>query len=170
MRCSGDDPRDLAPIFLPYLGDGERDDPGLRGAFVGLSLRHDRPALAYAVLEGIAFGVHGALADLEAAGSPVEELRVAGGGGRLAALSQIKADALGRPVVALRTDAAAIGTALLAGGAAGRGDEVPAAVAAVLGSAARFEPSSAAGALERRRQWYETRRAAAAVRADWGSG
>ena len=35
---------------------------------------------------------------LEAAGSPVDELRVSGGGGRLAALSQIKADVLGRPV------------------------------------------------------------------------
>jgi sugar (pentulose or hexulose) kinase len=169
MRRADTDPRDLAPIFLPYLGDGERDDPDLRGAFVGLSLRHDRPALAYAVLEGIAFGVHGALADLEAAGSPVDELRIAGGGGRLAALSQIKADALGRPVVALRSDAAAIGTALLAGSVAGMADEVPAAIAAVLRSARRYEPSPAADGLRVRREWYETTRAAAAVRGDWGS-
>jgi sugar (pentulose or hexulose) kinase len=170
MRRPGADPRDLAPIFLPYLGDGERDDPDLRGAFVGLSLRHDRPALAYAVLEGIAFGVHGALAGLEAAGSPVDELRIAGGGGRLAALSQIKADALMRPVLALQADAAAIGTALLAAGAAGMGDQVPGAVASVLRSARRYEPSPAAERLRARREWYETTRAAAAVRGDWGSG
>jgi sugar (pentulose or hexulose) kinase len=122
------------------------------------------------VLEGIAFGVYSALADLEAAGSPVDELRVAGGGGRLTALSQIKADVLGLPVVALRADAAAIGTALLAAGAAGMGNEVPAAVASVLASAGRFEPSAAAEGLGLRREWFETTRAAAAVREDRGSG
>src|SRR6185437_15910635 len=146
--------RDLAPIFLPYLGDGERDDPALRGAFVGLSLRHDRPALAYAVLEGIAFGVHGALGELEAAGSPVDELRVAGGGGRLPVLSQIKADILGRPVLALRADAAAIGTALLSGRAAGLGEEAGAAVASVLAAARTYEPSAGAGRLQLRLAWY----------------
>ena len=45
-----------APLFLPYLGDGERDDPALRAGFIGLSDRHGRDELAYAVLEGLAFG------------------------------------------------------------------------------------------------------------------
>jgi xylulokinase len=167
MLRSGADPRDVAPIFLPYLGDGERDDPTLRGAFVGLSLRHDRPALAYAVLEGIAFGVRGALAELEAAGSPVDELRVAGGGGRLPVLSQIKADVLGRPVLALRADAAAIGTALLSGRAAGLGEEAEAAVASVLAAALRYEPSAGADRVRPRMEWYDRTRAAQAVREDW---
>jgi sugar (pentulose or hexulose) kinase len=164
------DPRDAAPVFLPYLGDGERDDAALRGAFVGLSLRHDRPALAYAVLEGLAFGVGGVLAELEAAGSPVDELRVAGGGGRLAVLSQLKADVLGRPVLALRSDAAAIGTALLSGRAAGLADEAAAAVGKVLAAAHRYEPSRAAALLARRREWFEGTRAAAAVRQSWAGG
>src|SRR5262249_57020140 len=46
-------PLDAAPLFLPYLGDGERDDPALRGAFVGVGDRHDRPALALAVAGGV---------------------------------------------------------------------------------------------------------------------
>jgi sugar (pentulose or hexulose) kinase len=167
LRRTRADARDVAPLFLPYLGDGERDDPALRGAFVGLSLRHDRPALAYAVLEGIAFGVHGALRELEAAGSPVEELRVAGGGGRLPVLSQIKADVLGRPVLALRADAAATGTALLAARPAGLADEAAAAVAAVLAAARRYEPSAGSERLAARLQWYEHTRAAAAMRQDW---
>jgi len=170
LRRSRADVREVAPLFLPYLGDGERDDPTLRGAFVGLSLRHDRPALAYAVLEGIAFSVRGALAELEAAGSPVDELRVAGGGGRLPVLSQIKADALRRPVLALRSDAAAIGTALLSGRAAGLGAEAEAAVSSVLGAARRYEPSADADRLAARVQWYEHTRAAAAVRQDWSDG
>jgi xylulokinase len=169
MLRSKADPRDLAPLFLPYLADGERDDPALRGAFVGLSLRHDRPALAYAVLEGIAFGVHGALEELEAAGSPVDELRVAGGGGRLPVLSQIKADILGRPVLALRADAAAIGTALLSGRAAGLGAEAEAAVASVLAAARTYEPSAGADRLRLRLAWYERTRSAQAVREDWSN-
>jgi xylulokinase len=168
FRRSKGDPRDAAPLFLPYLGDGERDDPALRGAFVGLSLRHDRAALAYAVLEGIAFGVRGALTDLARAGSPVDELRVSGGGGRLEVLSQIKAEALQAPVLALRGDAAAIGTALLSAAPAGLGDEAGAAVRSVLAAARRFEPAGGAGWLEPRLHWYEQTRAADAVRQDWG--
>ena len=164
------DAREAAPLFLPYLADGDRDDPALRGAFVGLSLRHDRPALAYAVLEGIAFAVEGALSDLEAAGSPVEELRVSGGGAGLAVLSQIKSDVLGRPVVALRSDAAAIGTALLSGAAAGLSEEAAAAVSLVLASARRYEPSRSAGRLSDRREWYAETRAATAMRRTWAAG
>ena len=54
--------------FLPYLA-GERTphaDPDARGAFTGLSLRHDRGALVRAVLEGVAFGLRDGL-DLVAA-------------------------------------------------------------------------------------------------------
>ena len=49
--------------FLPYLA-GERTphaDPDARGAFTGLSLRHDRGALVRAVLEGVAFGLRDGL-------------------------------------------------------------------------------------------------------------
>ena len=44
------------PIFLPYLS-GERAplwEPGLRGAFIGLSLAHGRKEMARAVVESIA--------------------------------------------------------------------------------------------------------------------
>src|SRR5918994_1544629 len=50
-------------LFQPYLG-GERTphaDPDARGAFVGLSLRHDRGALVRAVLEGVAYGLRDSL-------------------------------------------------------------------------------------------------------------
>ena len=82
------DPRLAAPLFLPYLGDGERDDPALRAAFIGLSDRHGRDELAYAVLEGLAFAVTETVSVLTAAGSPLEELRVAGGGARVPALGR----------------------------------------------------------------------------------
>ena len=59
---------EAAPLFLPYLGDGERDDPTARAGFVGLSDRHDRAAMAFAVAEGVALAVRSVLAALEQAG------------------------------------------------------------------------------------------------------
>ena len=50
-------PARTASLALPVLGDGERTDPDLRGAITGLSLRHDRAAIARAVLEGVAFAI-----------------------------------------------------------------------------------------------------------------
>ncbi|WP_028059589.1 xylulokinase [Candidatus Solirubrobacter pratensis] len=138
---SAGDPLDAAPVFLPYLGDGERDDVRLRAAVVGLSDRHGREELAYAVLEGVAFGVAETIAILVAAGSPCEELRVAGGGARLPSLGAIKADALGVPVAHLDDDTSPIGVALLAASTAGWRREAETAIAAGLARAARFEPA-----------------------------
>jgi xylulokinase len=102
-------------LVIPVLGDGERDDPNLRGAAVGLSLRHGRAELARAVLEGVAFGIRARIETLGLAGSPATELRVSGGDARLGTWNQIKADVLGIPVVRVPGDATSAGAALLAG-------------------------------------------------------
>jgi xylulokinase len=68
---------DVAPgsdglFFLPYL-TGERSphpDPLARGAFIGLTLGHDRRHLTRAVLEGVAFGLRDGLDLMTAAGMP----------------------------------------------------------------------------------------------------
>ena len=175
LRRTPTDARDVAPLFLPYLGDGERDDPALRGAFVGLSLRHDRPALAYAVLEGIAFGVARALRGArKRRARPSRELRVAGG-----AAVACRCSPRSRPTFSAaragrwRADAAATGTALLACTAAAghrrRGHAAAGDRGASPAAAERFEPSAGATSSrlrERRLQWFEHTRAAAAVRQD----
>jgi xylulokinase len=102
-------------LFAPVLGDGERDDPTLRGTAAGLSLRHDRSAWARATLEGVAFGVRARLETLERASAKATELRVSGGGARIALWNQIKADVTGIPVVCVPGDSTAAGTAMLAG-------------------------------------------------------
>lgn len=159
------DARLAAPLFLPYLGDGERDDPALRAAFIGLSDRHGRDELAYAVLEGLAFAVCETVSVLVAAGAPLQELRVAGGGARVPALGQIKADALGRPVRHLAHDSAPIGAALLAASRTGYAGEVCAAAAANLGRARAFEPQPvSAAAIRERYAWFVDARASEAVR------
>src|SRR6201999_4124481 len=107
--------------------------------------RHGRDELAYALLEGLALGIAETLSVLQAAGSPLDELRVAGGGGRLATLGQIKADVLGRPVRHLATDSAPVGVALLAATGAGYAAEAAAALARNLERSRSFAPRDGAG-------------------------
>ncbi len=102
-------------LFVPVLGDGERDDPMLRGSAVGLSIRHDRKAWARATLEGVAFGIRAHLESLGRASTPVTELRVSGRPASLQTWGRIKADVLGIPVSRVPGDATGAGVALLAG-------------------------------------------------------
>ena len=105
-------------LFAPYL-QGERTphaDPDVRGAFTGLSLRHDRGALARAVLEGVAYGLRDSLELLRSLGVRPTVGRVSGGGARSDLWVRIVASVLGVPLERTETDAgAAFGAALLAG-------------------------------------------------------
>lgn len=102
-------------LFVPVLGDGERDDPTLRGAALGLSVRHDRKTVARAVLEGVAFAIRAHLEDLGRASTPVTEMRVSGRAATLRTWNRIKADVLGIPVSVVPGDATTAGVAMLAG-------------------------------------------------------
>ena len=130
-------------LFLPYLA-GERTpyaDPDARGAFVGLSLRHDRGALFRAVLEGVAFGLRDSLDLLRELGPSPELGRVSGGGARSDEWLRIVASALELPLERVAVDAgAAFGAALLGGVAAGVWPDVHAAVAATVTPTERIEP------------------------------
>ena len=109
-------------LFAPYLG-GERTphaDPDARGAFTGLSLRHDRGALVRAVLEGVAFGLRDSLDLLSELGVAAEAGRASGGGARSELWLKIVASALGLPLERTAAEeGAAFGAALLGGVAAG---------------------------------------------------
>ena len=108
--------------FLPYL-QGERTphaDPHARGAFVGLSLVHDRGALVRAVLEGVAYGLRDSLELLRDLGVEPESARVSGGGARSRLWLEIVASVLGLPLeLTAVEEGAAYGAALLGGVAAG---------------------------------------------------
>jgi len=105
-------------LFAPYLA-GERTphvDPDARGAFTGLSLRHDRGALARAVMEGVAFGLRDSLELLRELGVEATVGRVSGGGARSELWVRITASALGVPLERMQLEeGAAYGAALLAG-------------------------------------------------------
>ena len=118
--------------FLPYLA-GERTphaDPNARGAFAGLTLRHDRGALVRAVLEGVAYGLRDSLELLRELGVRPESGRVSGGGARSELWLRIIASALGLPLERTAVEeGAAYGAALLGGVAGGVFADVHEAVA-----------------------------------------
>ena len=129
--------------FAPYL-QGERTphaDPDVRGAFVGLSLRHDRGALARAVLEGVAYGLRDSLELLRALGVEPAAGRISGGGARSRAWVEIVASVLGLPLeLTAVEEGSAYGAALLGGVAGGVFRSVEDAVAACVRVRETVEP------------------------------
>jgi xylulokinase len=110
-------------FFLPYLS-GERSpypDPLARGAFVGLTVGHDRRHLTRAVLEGVAFGLRDGVDLMIAAGMPAPaQIRASGGGTASPLWRQILADVLGAEIATVSTtEGAAYGAGLLAAVGAG---------------------------------------------------
>ena len=130
-------------LFLPYLA-GERTphaDPDARGAFAGLSVRHDRGALVRAVLEGVAFGLRDSLDLIAALGGRPMLGRVSGGGARSNLWLQIVASALEMPLQRVAVDeGAAFGAAILGGVAAGVWGDVREGVAATVKTGETVEP------------------------------
>ncbi len=130
-------------LFLPYLA-GERTphvDPHARGAFVGLSLRHDRGALVRAVLEGVAYGLRDSLEILRALGCRLDVGRVSGGGARSELWLRIVASVLGLPLERTAAEeGAAYGAALLGGVAGGVFADVEEAVASCVSVRDTIEP------------------------------
>src|SRR5262245_59816937 len=121
-------------LFLPYL-TGERSphpDPLARGAFVGLTVRHERRHLTRAVLEGVAFGLKDGLDLMIAAGVPAPaQIRASGGGTASPLWRQILADVLGAEIATVRTtEGAAYGAGMLAAVGAGWSADVDALAAA----------------------------------------
>lgn len=116
-------------LFLPYL-TGERSphpDPFARGAFVGLTLAHDRRHLTRAVIEGVAFGLRDGLDLMTAAGMPAPaQIRASGGGTASPLWRQILADVLDCEIATVSTsEGAAYGAGVLAAVGAGWYPTVP---------------------------------------------
>ncbi len=123
-------------FFLPYLS-GERSpypDPLARGAFVGLTLSHDRRHLTRAVLEGVAFGLRDGLDLMVEAGMPAPaQIRASGGGTASPLWRRILADVLDAEIATVdTTEGAAYGAGLLAAVGAGWFPSVGAAARALV--------------------------------------
>jgi len=136
--------------FLPYL-TGERSphpDPFARGAFIGLTVTHDRRHLARAVLEGVAHGLRDGLDLMIGAGMPApRQIRASGGGIASPLWRQILADLLQAEIATVGTsEGAAYGAALLAATGAGWFPSAEAMVRTVVTASPVAEPGPDAAA------------------------
>ena len=122
-------------FFLPYLS-GERSphmDASARGAWVGLTLSHDRRHLVRAVVEGVGFAFRDCLVRMQAQGATMERLVVVGGGAKSEIWRGVLASQLGVDlVVPASEEGPAMGGAILAMVGAGVHADVPAAVRAMV--------------------------------------
>ena len=85
-----------APIFVPYLS-GERtphNDPEANGIFAGLRAQHDHVAMAYAVMEGVAFCFADDFDVLAASGADLKSCFLVGGGARSQFWGQMLSDVI----------------------------------------------------------------------------
>lgn len=131
-------------LLQPYWSAGTPfPGPEARGAVIGFGDMHGRAHLYRAIVEGIAHGLRDAGNRLERRNrTPIERLRVAGGGARSDAVMQITADVFGlvaeRPRV---TEASGLGAAINLAVGLGLYSDYAAAVAAMTEVGDRFEPN-----------------------------
>lgn len=122
------------PVFVPHLGGRVNpSQPQVRGSWAGLNWSHTAVHLYRAMLEAVALE-YCVYQEVLRAVNPeltVREIRITGGGEKSQAWSQIKADALGVPLVNIsRHEGAPLGAALLAGYGVGLFPNLAAAAAA----------------------------------------
>jgi xylulokinase len=104
-------------LFHPHLA-GEyapQWDTKLRASFTGLSVQHTRAHFTRAVLEGVAFQIHSALAQVMEHGGIYHEVRLIGGGANSRVWAQIMANVLAVELLVPEHKSAAYGACMLAG-------------------------------------------------------
>lgn len=107
-------------IVLPFWGGAGAPDTDqyARGMIYGLSFEHTKAHIIRSVMEATAMNIYRMVEYTETVtGKPVTEVRSLGGGSLSPLWNQIKADALGRPVITMKNtqDAACLGAAIIAG-------------------------------------------------------
>lgn len=116
-------------LFHPHLNGqwAPHWDERLRGAFIGITARHQRAHFTRAVLEGVAFAAREALDELISIGLTVDDIRLVGGGAKSGLWAQIMADVLRRQLLIPVSTDAAYGAALITASAfgliGGQGDD-----------------------------------------------
>jgi xylulokinase len=139
-------------LFLPYL-TGERTphaNPNARGAFVGLTPRHGKPAIIRSVLEGATYSMKDSLEIMRALGIEASDIRLSGGGARSSLWRQMQADVYDQAVCTINaTEGPAYGVALLAGVGTGVWSTVEEACGQSIAVVARHEPDEEAARVYR---------------------
>ena len=118
-------------------------DPLSRGAFVGLTLAHERHHMFRAIMEGIGFGTRAILDAFKRAGYQSAEMTVGGGAAASGLWLQIHADTANIPIrVPASADAPSTGSAVLAAHGAGHFASIDEGIAAMVHPGRTIEPNA----------------------------
>jgi xylulokinase len=145
--------------WLPYLM-GERTphlDALARGAWIGLTARHQRSHLVRSVIEGVSYSQRDCLDIILELGVEVAQIRASGGGARSPLWRQVLADVFARRVASLESqEGSAYGAALLGMVSTGAFSSVEQACQATIRETNAVDPRPRESAAYRR--CYETYR------------
>lgn len=137
-------------FWLPYLM-GERTphlDANARGAWIGLTAKHERKDLVRSVLEGVCFSQRDGLEIISQLGARPSVVRLSGGGAKSSFWHQLFADTLAVRMAVLETqEGSAYGAALLAMVGTGEYENVRELCDAVIREVAVKEPEPETSAL-----------------------
>ncbi len=143
-------PGSMGLMLQPYWSPGVRHPgPDAKGAIIGFGDIHTRAHVYRAILEGLAYALREGRERIERrTGTPLTELRVAGGGSQSDAALQITADVFNLPVARPHThETAGLGAAIAAATALRIHPDFASAVRRMTRVARRFEPQPAHVAL-----------------------
>ena len=143
-------------VALPHLMGAVTPEfnPNAKGAFFGVTLKHQKEHFVRAVMEAVAFMLRRNLELLEELGIQVQEIRSLGGGSKSPLWNHIKADVTGKPIVTVGTsEAASLGVAMLAGVGVGMFSSLQQAVSRMVKISGRVEPN--AGNEEKYQEAYQ---------------
>lgn len=105
-------------FFLPYLM-GERtphQSADARGAFVGITARHNKDHFIRSVIEGITFGMKDSLEIIRSQGVKIDQIRLTGGGAKSKFWKKLQANIYNSEVVTVNSsEGPAFGAAVMAG-------------------------------------------------------
>lgn len=107
--------------FHPYLL-GEMTpyyDDRLRASFTGVGMHHGKGHFSRAVMEGISYSMRDCLEEIKKQNISVNEYRIIGGGAKGKLWRQILADVLNTELMSTKDNDSSLGSAMLAGVAAG---------------------------------------------------
>jgi len=129
-------------VFHPHLlGEwAPYWDEQMRASFIGLTARHNRSHLTRAVLEGVAFALKDALAEMEGLGLQAENICLIGQGSKSVLWAAIVANVLDRPLRIPEEPDAAYGIALMTAMGVGAIERTPEALDTVIAMRQFIEP------------------------------
>ena len=134
-------------MFMPWFAGQLTPNwcDSARGGSLGLTFGHDKPVMARAVMEGVAYELRMVVDGMtNAMGKPFDTIRLAGGGAKSPIWSQIQADVYGFPVETVKVaDCGIVGAAVLGAAGAGIFNSIEEGIEAMVHTGGMIEPNMA---------------------------